>query len=225
MKRRKFIKAGGKSALALWTVSLNVSVFTDDADAAEAFDLIIDGYSMFDGDYLGKAGELKATQIAAMQPLTLPYLQDSHGHKFDLTREDLVALLSNQVVEKETTVMLNHNHKVKIEPTKKANPSQQGLAVDLNSTEPNPVTPTEPVSPTTPSTPTGSTTTGGLADQHCTECHHSGSGAPYDLTKKVPAEVLEKVDIAVRGKTMPPGFRDRLSTEQLEKLLQELRSE
>jgi hypothetical protein len=221
MKRRDFLNQLGKTGIATWTLRVNVTVFgslsSGVASAVDAYDLVIDGYSTFDGARLGKAGVLKATQIAALQPITgIPYEQDSHGHTFDLASADLQSLLDGQAVSKITTEMQSHTHEVRISPSNRNDPNQQGV----------PVTTASNTTDSSQSTSASSGSLGGAVDQHCTECHHNGSAIPLDLTKKVSASDLEKIEARMRATDstrMPPDFRDSPSEDQIKAILQALK--
>lgn len=227
MKRRAFIANLGKTGLVTWSLNAKVFFIGSTADAAEAFDLIMMGFSFYDGARLGRTGILQATQIAAMQPLSnIPYSQDSHGHTFNLTVDHLATLLAGQSVSVETSMMLNHKHEVRIDPSQRANPNQQGVVVNPPNTGDNP-----PPNPTvTPSNPPNGTNvvTRGAVHQHCTECHHTGAAIPLDFTQRVTPEILQNAEGRMRAQgdsKMPPGFRDRLTDSQIQAVLSSLRTQ
>ncbi len=83
------------------------------------YDLIMEGHSNLGSGYLGPNGTLKATTIAAGVAVTLNYIQDPHGHKFDITPADFDRLKKGEKIEINTTMAQGHNHRVIIDPSKK----------------------------------------------------------------------------------------------------------
>jgi hypothetical protein len=83
------------------------------------YDLLMEGHSNLGSGYLGPNGTLKATTIAAGVAVTLNYIQDPHGHKFDLTPADFERLKKGEKIEIHTTMAQGHNHRVIIDPSKK----------------------------------------------------------------------------------------------------------
>jgi len=84
------------------------------------YDLLMEGHSNLGSGYLGPNGILKATVIAAGTAVTLNYIQDPHGHQFTLSPADFERLKKGERVAVDTTMALGHNHKVIIDPNKKA---------------------------------------------------------------------------------------------------------
>ena len=110
-----------------------------DANSVQVYDLTMKGLGYPDGEYLGDNGTLKASMIAAHQEVTLPYVQDDHGHVFTLKPEDFSALLLGKSVQVVTTVALDHQHYVTIDPADRdLSSSPVTLAIDGSG---NPVTP------------------------------------------------------------------------------------
>lgn len=226
MDRRKFVRAVTGSGVVAWTVRAQVTVYAlgegGEARAEKVYDLNMVGYSIYDGQMLGPTGVLTATQIVAGKALNLPYTQDDHGHKFDLTEQHLKDLIVGKSVEVETTVAQDHKHKVKIDPSNHAN--ENGIEASQTTTS---------ATGTETSGGTGSQTTPPsdlrkMLDEHCTECHHAGSAAPIDLTAKVPDGAIEKIMERVKStdpkKIMPPGFRRTLESAEIEQLQKLLKS-
>jgi len=76
------------------------------------------GYSFYSpGSRLGRNGVLPASVIKENKKITLDYVQDNHGHKFDLGPEQFAKLRRGQPVRTVvTTEALNHRHYVWINP-------------------------------------------------------------------------------------------------------------
>jgi hypothetical protein len=93
---------------------------SDTAYSIVVYDLLMEGHSNLGSGYLGPNGTLKATTIAAGTAITLNYIQDPHGHKFTLTTADFDRLKKGERIEVNTTVAQGHDHRVIIDPKKKA---------------------------------------------------------------------------------------------------------
>ena len=135
MNRRQFSSMITISGLGLVALKLtgcgptsNSQVKNNEQTGAEAnplysitvYDLLMEGHSNLGSGYLGPNGTLKATTIAAGVAVTLNYIQDPHGHKFDLTPADFERLKKGEKIEINTSMAQGHNHRVIIDPKKKA---------------------------------------------------------------------------------------------------------
>jgi hypothetical protein len=97
------------------------------------YDLVMEGWSTLGSGYLGDNGILRATMIRDFQDVTLNYVQDSHGHKFDLTQADFAKILLGEQVNVLTTYRLEHRHEVRIKQTRRV-PNSQPIEVEIDET-------------------------------------------------------------------------------------------
>lgn len=114
----------------------------DEPKEVLVYDLLMEGYSGRPfplGERLGPNGVLKADAIRDFKTVTLPYVQDSDGHKFTLTAEHFAALLKGKSVTVTTTEAGGHVHEVRIDPKRttgkplKVYVDQDGKPVDSQS--------------------------------------------------------------------------------------------
>lgn len=81
-------------------------------------DILTEGWSTLGSGFLGFNGPLKAQLIKDNKAVTLPYVQDPHGHKFTLTPDHFAQLRLGKTVDVTTTVALGHRHIVRINPAR-----------------------------------------------------------------------------------------------------------
>jgi hypothetical protein len=138
MDRRQFFqlfKAASCSYLVLrvagCTATGTAKVLAEDPNSLLVYDLIMQGFSNPDGEYLGDNGTLLASQIRDDQTVTLPYVQDDDGHTFTLTPDHFAALMRGETVTVITTIARDHNHQVHIDPANHA-PGSAPLTVEVD---------------------------------------------------------------------------------------------
>lgn len=124
INRRKALEISGQSVLSayvLWLSGCGVNdsrlLLTED-EGKLMHDIYMEGWSTLGSGFLGRNGKLAASTIKANQEVTLDYIQDSHGHRFTLLPEHFYRLFNGEKVEVLTTEMLNHRHRVVIDPKK-----------------------------------------------------------------------------------------------------------
>jgi hypothetical protein len=126
VKRREFFKMIAGASAAYYTLSLTacgpaapgaaLRVDVKDGDTVTIYDMEMEGWSTLGSGYLGPTGELKAQAVKDNKTITLPYVQDDHGHEFTLTAEHFAALRKGKKISIETTEAQGHTHEVRIDP-------------------------------------------------------------------------------------------------------------
>ena len=97
------------------------------------YDLVMEGWSTLGSGFLGDNGILRATMIRDFQNVNLSYVQDPHGHQFDITQADFAKILLGEQVNILTTYKLEHRHEVRIKQTRRA-PNTQPIEVEIDET-------------------------------------------------------------------------------------------
>lgn len=142
MDRRSLLKAlGAAGAVGIATrltgcggiEETRGSTLKDGTRRVLVYDLVMEGWSTLGSGFLGDNGILRATMIRDFQNVTLNYVQDPHGHKFDLTQADFAKILLGQQVNVLTTYKLDHRHEVRIKQTRRA-PGTQPIEVEIDET-------------------------------------------------------------------------------------------
>ena len=124
-------------------------------------DILTEGWSTLGSGFLGFNGPLKAQLIKDNKTVTLPYVQDPHGHTFTLTPAHFAELRKGKIVDVTTTLALGHRHIVRINPARIVAGSPilkmpveiaNGDLPAAQTTQPTqPAQPSGPVHPTIPS--------------------------------------------------------------------------
>lgn len=161
----------------------------DSGEAASLRDIKMLGYSAYSGDLLGENGLLKAEVIEAAKQITLPYIQDDHGHMFNLSPENFAAIKSGTVVEVMTTEAQGHHHKVVIDPANVVIRDHANGGSELDQQIQT------------------------ILDEHCGECHHPGRMP--DLSKFPLEASPHEIQAVINSGSMPPAPRDRLTQSEL----------
>lgn len=81
-------------------------------------DIRMEGISYYDKSPLGENGSLSASMVKANKAVTLNYIQDSHGHKFNLTPDHFLQLRQGKTIEVISTIVLDHQHIIRINPAR-----------------------------------------------------------------------------------------------------------
>lgn len=95
------------------------------------YDVVMEGWSTLGSGYLGDNGVLRAATVREFKNVTLDYVQDPHGHKFELTQDDFAKMLLGQQVNVLTTYRLDHRHEVRIKQTRRV-PNSQPIEIEID---------------------------------------------------------------------------------------------
>ncbi len=142
MKRREFFKMIASTSAAYCVLRITacgpagagegaLRVDVRDGDTVTMYDMVIEGWSTLGSGFLGESGELKAQVVKDNRTVTLPYVQDDHGHEFTLTPEHFGKLRRGEKVSLMTTEAQGHYHEVRIDPKNKVQGSQ-ALTMPVN---------------------------------------------------------------------------------------------